>query len=192
MEAADTLPYSVVNCLAFSPTCCSIARRSFMSSSSRPASSAILNVSVSTPCCVSLRFSMRESSSGPISETVVRTGWPCLPYMSQNTTGQASFVKSTSFSCSTRSLILPLSSPACDAPARSPLTSAMNTGTPMRLNASAMRCKVTVFPVPVAPAIRPWRLARAGSRHRSSSPCVSLAINKGSGMALSVIKFCSL
>ena len=33
---------------------------------------------------------MREISSGPISNTVVRIGWPCSPYRSQNTTGNSS------------------------------------------------------------------------------------------------------
>jgi hypothetical protein len=49
-------------------------------------------------------------------------------------------------------------------PVRSPLTSAMNTGTPILLKFSASVCSVTVLPVPVAPVIRPWRLARPGSR----------------------------
>ena len=57
--------------------------------------------------------------------------------------------------------------PACDSPERSPLTSAMNTGTPIELSASAMVCRVTVLPVPVAPVISPWRLASAGSRQSS-------------------------
>ncbi len=38
----------------------------------------------------------------------------------------------------------------------------MKTGTPMALNCSASTLSVTVFPVPVAPAIRPWRLAIFG------------------------------
>ena len=45
-------------------------------------------------------------------------------------------------------------------PARSPLTSAMNTGTPMPESRSAITCSVTVLPVPVAPVIRPCRLAK--------------------------------
>src|SRR5574343_1918964 len=48
-------------------------------------------------------------------------------------------------------------------PVKSPLTSAMKTGTPMREKFSARVCSVTVLPVPVAPVIRPWRLARPGS-----------------------------
>ena len=79
MEADETLPYWLVNCLAFSPTYCSMARRSLLSSSSRPLSSATLKVRLSTPSCVSLRPSMRDSSSGPMSEMVARTGCPCLP-----------------------------------------------------------------------------------------------------------------
>ena len=36
----------------------------------------------------SLRSIRRDSSSGPISEMVARTGWPCSPNKSQNTTGK--------------------------------------------------------------------------------------------------------
>jgi L-alanine-DL-glutamate epimerase-like enolase superfamily enzyme len=48
-----------------------------------------------------------------------------------------------------------LSVPDCDSPVRSPLTSAMNTGTPAREKRSAITCSVTVLPVPVAPVISP-------------------------------------
>ena len=48
-----------------------------------------------------------------------------------------------------------LAAPAWLMPARSPLTSAMNTGTPRSLKPSARICRDTVLPVPVAPAIRP-------------------------------------
>ena len=47
--------------------------------------------------------------------------------------------------------------------------SAAKTGTPARLNASASTCRVTVLPVPVAPATRPCRLAMPGSRNRSAA-----------------------
>jgi hypothetical protein len=53
----------------------------------------------------------------------------------------------------------------------------MNTGTPMALNPSARRWSVTVLPVPVAPAMSPWRLAIFGSR---CSFCFALAIRIGS------------
>ena len=59
--------------------------------------------------------------------------------------------------------------PAAAMPDRSPLTSARNTGTPMREKCSASTCSVTVLPVPVAPVISPWRLASAG-RNSTSSP----------------------
>src|SRR5205823_14934003 len=44
-------------------------------------------------------------------------------------------------------------------PERSPFTSARNTGTPLRAKPSARTCSEMVLPVPVAPAISPWRLA---------------------------------
>src|SRR5690606_4514953 len=59
-----------------------------------------------------------------------------------------------------RSATLPWGLPAAPRPQGSPLMSAANTATPASLKASARRCRVTVLPVPVAPAIRPWRLAR--------------------------------
>ena len=86
-DAVDTRPYSSFSCLALALTNCSIARRSFRSSSSSPASSAALKTIVNTPCCVSLRLSRRPSNSGPMSDTVARTGWPDAPNRSQNTTG---------------------------------------------------------------------------------------------------------
>jgi hypothetical protein len=49
-------------------------------------------------------------------------------------------------------------------PERSPFTSAAKTGTPAAENCSAMIWSVTVLPVPVAPAITPWRLARSSRR----------------------------
>ena len=42
-------------------------------------------------------------------------------------------------------------------PDRSPLMSAANTGTPAADSCSAISCSVFVLPVPVAPAISPWR-----------------------------------
>ena len=56
------------------------------------------------------------------------------------------------------------STPAWHMPVTSPLTSAMNTGTPACEKPSAMTLKVTVFPVPEAPAMRPWRFAWLRSR----------------------------
>ena len=87
IDADDTLPYSVVNCLALSPTKASMVRRSFRSSNSRPLSSATLNTRLSTPLWVSLRSSIRDSSNGPMSETVARTGCPLAPNGSHRVTG---------------------------------------------------------------------------------------------------------
>src|SRR5690606_36231712 len=64
--------------------------------------------------------------------------------------------------------------------ATSPFTSATNTGTPMREKPSARVIRVTVLPVPVAPATRPWRLASAGSRVTGTSSVVPLPSRIGS------------
>jgi hypothetical protein len=80
---------------------------------------------------------------------------------------------------------LPDSWPAWLMPVRSPLTSAMKTGTPMREKPSASFCSVTVLPVPVAPVIRPCRLARPGRKH---SVAPFLAISSGSAMGVSKSK----
>ena len=66
-----------------------MAFKSFRSSRSIPSSSATRKRMFITPVCVSFSPSIRESSSGPISLTVARTGWPCSPYTSQNTVGNA-------------------------------------------------------------------------------------------------------
>src|SRR3954462_8020016 len=52
-------------------------------------------------------------------------------------------------------------------PERSPLTSARKTGTPLRAKPSARTCSEMVLPVPVAPAIRPCRLAMRRASPRS-------------------------
>jgi hypothetical protein len=57
----------------------------------------------------------------------------------------------------------------------------MNDGTPLREKLSASTCMVTVLPVPVAPVMRPWRLARPGRRASSFVP--ALATINGSGIA---------
>ena len=49
----------------------------------------------------------------------------------------------------------PLILPVCEMPLRSPFISAMKQGTPAWQNVSAITCSVTVFPVPVAPAMSP-------------------------------------
>src|SRR5207247_6810656 len=49
----------------------------------------------------------------------------------------------------------------------------MKTGTPRALKFSASVCSVTVFPVPVAPAINPWRFAIFGSKKICSFDCAT-------------------
>jgi hypothetical protein len=80
-----------------------------------------------------------------------------------------------------RSFTLGFSPPGKGRPERSPLTSAIKTGVPMALNCSASVLRVTVFPVPVAPAISPWRLAILGMIAIS---VFALAITRESGFAL--------
>ena len=57
-----------------------------------------------------------------------------------------------------RAVILSPGSAGFTRPERSPLMSAVNTGTPWADSCSARSWRVTVLPVPVAPAMRPWRL----------------------------------
>src|SRR5688500_6659194 len=52
-------------------------------------------------------------------------------------------------------------------PEKSPLTSAMKTGTPASDRRCASACIVIVLPVPVAPVIRPWRLTSAGRTEKA-------------------------
>ncbi len=65
--------------------------------------------------------------------------------------------------CSARrvsaSFALPAGSPARERPEMSPFTSWITTGTPAADRPSARTWSVTVLPVPVAPVMRPWRLA---------------------------------
>src|SRR5690606_974341 len=75
-----------------------------------------------------------------------------------------SCARATSFSCSLLSAL-----PGTQIPDRSPFTSAQKTGTPASEKPWARICKVTVLPVPVAPATTPWRLARFSSS-RSGAP----------------------
>ena len=128
---------------------------------------------------------MRASSSGPMSLTVARTGWPWAAFSSaktsQSVAGQAaggggSMPRSFSTAASFGLIV-----PGWVMPVRSPLTSAMKTGTPRRLKVSASVCRVTVLPVPVAPVTRPCRFAIAGSRKHSMSS--RLASRIGSAMA---------
>ena len=93
---------------------------------------------------------------GPICDTVTRIGRPPVPsIMSQKRQGQPRSSQSSMPNFTTRLRMFSVSSPACAMPVTSPLTSAMNTGTPACENASAITLSVTVLPVPEAPVIKP-------------------------------------
>ena len=154
--------------MARSPSACSsvhasMARKSLRSSSNNPCSSATRKTTCSTSLCTWFKSSRRASSSGPISLIVVCTGKPCLPKISQKMTGLAAGLKLLMPQTVSRSCSLGEGVAGAARPDKSPLTSARNTGTPCALNCSAMTCRVTVLPVPVAPAMRPCRFASAGS-----------------------------
>ena len=65
---------------------------------------------------------------------------------------------------SARAVSFSLGVPGWQMPDRSPFTSEQKTGTPASEKPWAMICRVTVLPVPVAPATTPWRLARLNRR----------------------------
>ena len=165
-----------------------MARRSLVSSSNNPPSSATRKTSCRTPVWVSLSPIMRASKSGPISEIVARSGCPLCPKTSHSATGHAANRGNGTPSRSQRSRNFGDSAPGIDIPVKSPLTSAMNTGTPARLNRSAIRCSVTVFPVPVAPVMSPWRLANAGNNPISWSNPLMIG-NAATGSVASTIGF---
>ena len=167
--ADEMLPYLFVYSDECSPTCCSIARKSFMSSSARPESSAIRKTRLSTPVWMSFSSSMRESISGPMSDTVARTGWPFSPYTSHSVTGQPAHCGSSRPRSCRRALSLSFDWPGCEMPVRSPFTSARKTGTPIFDRPCAIVCRVTVLPVPVAPIARPD--GRVGGRVQHAKIC---------------------
>ncbi len=164
-EMAETLPYLVIRDLPRWPMSLAIERRSLRSSSGMFSSAATRNRMLSTPSCVSLSSISRESSSGPISCTVARIGWPCSPNRSQNTVGNEVLDQSSRPISLARLASPSFGSPMAEMPDRSPLMSAAKTGTPAAEKPSAITCRETVLPVPVAPVTRPCRLASLSSRH---------------------------
>jgi hypothetical protein len=106
-----------------------------------------------------------------MSLTVARTGCPDAALSSAKTSQSVAGHAAGAGASMPRSLriaaIFGLTLPGWVMPVRSPLTSAMNTGTPWRLKFSASVCSVTVLPVPVAPLTRPCRFAIAGRRKHS-------------------------
>ena len=156
----------------------SSARRSSRSSSSRPRSSASLNTMSSTPDCVSLSSRMRaeqgrahlaDGGAHRMAELAVQVPEDA-GLASVRVVGDADLARRAPAACRS-------ACPATARPATSPFTSARNTGTPIREKPSASVISVTVLPVPVAPATRPWRLPYFGSS-TTWPPC-----GRGDGLA---------
>ena len=105
-----------------------------------------------------------RAAAGPRSEIVARTGKPRLPNTSQNDDRVRAPGRLRD-----AGRLQPLAQLRRRAtrprrcPDRSPFTSAMNTGTPMREKCSASICSVTVLPVPVAPVIEPVAVGERGT-----------------------------
>ena len=111
--------------------------------------------------CVSLDDITLARSWGPKLDTGARTGTPApSPPSERKVTARPAGCHSTPRSV-LRASMCSLGWPGCESPERSPLRSAANTGTPSAESCSAMSWRVFVFPVPVAPAMRPWRLHMA-------------------------------
>ncbi len=118
---------------------------------------------------VSLASITLASSWGPKADTAARTGTPGpWPPRDRKVTGKPAGLHSSCIS-STRDVTRSLTSPGRLSPLRSPLTSAANTGTPMADSCSAMSWRVLVLPVPVAPAMSPWRLHMAAGTCTTAS-----------------------
>ena len=117
-------------------------------------SSQYLKMTATIPACVSVRFKILEIKIGPNSLTVARSRTPFCSDNDKISTGKdfglkespMAFWRSSIFGCPGLGFAKPL---------KSPLTSINKTGTPFSLKFSANTCKVFVFPVPVAPAIKP-------------------------------------
>ena len=95
---------------------------------------------------------------GPKSETVARIGMPGpMPPIDRYSVGKPVGAYGMPSSAS-RLAPGPSGSPGAATPDTSPFTSATKTGTPCAESCSAMSCSVFVLPVPVAPAMSPWRV----------------------------------
>ncbi len=136
-----------------------VVARSVRSSSGRWLSSQYLKTSDRIEVWVSLRSRTLPSSSGPNEWTLARTWAPSCPDSDRNSTGWPAGANVQS-SDATRSMTSGFAgSPGAAIPVRSPLMSEMNTGTPAFDSSPARSWRVLVLPVPVAPAISPWRLS---------------------------------
>ena len=99
------------------------------------------------------------SSWAPSSDTEARTGTPLAgsPDRVSSSTGEGCGSQGA-LSSSMRSATLPEASPGSAMPDTSPFMSATKQGTPASDSRPARPWTVLVLPVPVAPAMSPWRL----------------------------------
>ena len=148
--------------------CSRTVRRSAKSSSSSCRSSQYLKTSARTPAWVSFRSSTFASNSGPNDDTVARSCAPRVAARLRNSTGNGVGFHAHPVSFA-RCCTLSSATPATPRPERSPFMSARNTGTPAADSCSARSWRVLVLPVPVAPAMRPWRFIMASGMHTSGS-----------------------
>ena len=105
---------------------------------------------------MAFRPSTLASSTGPKPDTAARRGTPPAPESDSSSTGAADGAQSCA-SSAVRARTRSSGTPGAAMPARSPFMSAANTGLPAADTCSAMSCRVLVLPVPVAPAMSPWR-----------------------------------
>ena len=109
---------------------------------------------------MSLRSRTLPSSSGPNDEMLARTWAPLLPDSDRISTGCPAAWNVHASDVQRSMVRWSVASPGAPTPDRSPLTSTANTGTPSAESWPANSWSVLVLPVPVAPAISPWRLTR--------------------------------
>ena len=157
VEAVEIWPYASPNSAFPSWVAyCSIFLKSFKSSSGNFWSSQYLKITATTPDWASERSKMRDNSTGPNSLTVARRRTPfCSDRVNISTGNPLASNGMPIFAW--RSSIFGCPAPGCAKPLKSPLISISNTGMPLSLKFSAKTCSDFVFPVPVAPAIKPWR-----------------------------------
>ena len=106
------------------------------------------------PCCTSDKSKILDNKTGPNSDTVARILVPFCSDIDSISIGNFLASKGKPI-FAWRSSIFGCPGLGCAKPDKSPLISINKTGIPLSDNVSAKTCRVFVFPVPVAPAIKP-------------------------------------